>query len=122
MIRFIAISMIFSVCTVGESLFIFNSNEDEARYYEIINEIRCPKCTSGSLSSSNAPISEDLKRKIYELIQEGRSDKEIKDYVVQRYGKDSLYEPDFSDNLFLWLSPAVFLILIAVSVLLIRRR
>ena len=122
MIRFIAISMIFSVYTVGESLFIFNSNEDEARYYEIINEIRCPKCTSGSLSSSNAPISEDLKRKIYELIQEGRSDKEIKDYVVQRYGKDSLYEPDFSDNLFLWLSPAVFLTLIAVSVLLIRRR
>ena len=50
------------------------------------------------------------------------SDKEIKDYVVQRYGKDSLYEPDFSENLFLWLSPAVFLILIAVSVLLIRRR
>ena len=122
MIRFIAIFMILSVYTAGESLFIFNSNEDEARYYEIINEIRCPKCTSGSLSSSNAPISEDLKRKIYELIQEGRSDKEIKDYVVQRYGKDSLYEPDFSDNLFLWLSPAVFLILIAVSVLLIRRR
>ena len=122
MIRFIAISMIFSVYTAGESLFIFNSNDDEARYYEIINEIRCPKCTSGSLSSSNAPISEDLKRKIYELIKEGRSDKEIKDYVVQRYGKDSLYEPDFSDNLFLWLSPAVFLILIAVSVLLIRRR
>ena len=122
MIRFIAIFMIFSVYTAGESLFIFNSNEDEARYYEIINEIRCPKCTSGSLSSSNAPISEDLKRKIYELIQEGRSDKEIKDYVVQRYGEDSLYEPDFSDNLFLWLSPAVFLILIAVSVLLIRRR
>ena len=122
MIRSIAIFMIFSVYTAGESLFIFNSNEDEARYYEIINEIRCPKCTSGSLSSSNAPISEDLKRKIYELIQEGRSDKEIKDYVVQRYGEDSLYEPDFSDNLFLWLSPAVFLILIAVSVLLIRRR
>ena len=114
--------MIFSVYTAGESLFIFNSNEDEARYYEIINEIRCPKCTSGSLSSSNSPISEDLKRKIYELIQEGRSDKEIKDYVVQRYGKDSLYEPDFSDNLFLWLSPAVFLILIAISALLIRRR
>ena len=122
MIRLIAISIIFSVYSNGESLFIYNSDEDEARYYEIINEIRCPKCTSGSLSSSNAPISEDLKRKIYELIQEGRSDKEIKDYVVQRYGKDSLYEPDFSENLFLWLSPIVFLTLIAISVLLMRRR
>ena len=122
MIRLIAISIIFSVYSNGESLFIFNSDVDEARYYEIINEIRCPKCTSGSLSSSNAPISEDLKRKIYELIQEGRSDKEIKDYAVQRYGKDSLYEPDFSENLFLWLSPIVFLTLIAISVLLMRRR
>ena len=122
MIRLIAISIIFSLNSNGESLFIFNSDVDEARYYEIINEIRCPKCTSGSLSSSNAPISEDLKRKIYELIQEGRSDKEIKDYVVQRYGKDSLYEPDFSENLFLWLSPIVFLALIAISVLLMRRR
>ena len=122
MIRLIAISIIFSVYSNGESLFIFNSDVDEARYYEIINEIRCPKCTSGSLSSSNAPISEDLKRKIYELIQEGRSDKEIKDYVVQRYGKDSLYEPDFSENLFLWLSPIVFLTLIAISILLMRRR
>ena len=122
MIRLIAISIIFSLNSNGEYLFIFNSDVDEARYYEIINEIRCPKCTSGSLSSSNAPISEDLKRKIYELIQEGRSDKEIKDYVVQRYGKDSLYEPDFSENLFLWLSPIVFLTLIAISVLLMRRR
>ena len=122
MIKVIAIFMIFSLYAAGEPMFIFNSDEDEARYYEIINEIRCPKCTSGSLSSSNAPISEDLKRKIYELIQEGRSDKEIKDYVVQRYGKDSLYEPDFSENLFLWLSPVVFLVLIAISVLLMRRR
>ena len=120
--RLIAIWIIFSVYSTGEALFIFNSEVDEARYYEIINEIRCPKCTSGSLSSSNAPISEDLKRKIYQLIQEGRSDQEIKDYVVQRYGKDSLYEPDFSENLFLWLSPVVFLILIAISVLLMRRK
>ena len=122
MIRLIAISIIFSVYSTGEALFIFNSDVDEARYYEIINEIRCPKCTSGSLSSSNAPISEDLKRKIYQLIQEGSSDQEIKDYVVQRYGKDSLYEPDFSENLFLWLSPVVFLILIAIGVLLMRRK
>ena len=122
MIRLIAISIIFSVYSTGEALFIFNSDVDEARYYEIINEIRCPKCTSGSLSSSNAPISEDLKRKIYQLIQEGSSDQEIKDYVVQRYGKDSLYEPDFSENLFLWLSPVVFLILITIGVLLMRRK
>ena len=122
MVKLMTLSLIFVTYAFGESLFIFDSTENQDRYYEIINEIRCPKCTSGSLASSNAPISEDLKRKIYELIQEGSSDKEIKDYVVQRYGKDSLYEPDFSENLFLWLSPVVFLVLIAISVLLMRRR
>ena len=101
--------MIFSVYTTGESLFIFNSDDDEARYYEIINEIRCPKCTSGSLSSSNAPISEDLKRKIYELIQEGRSDREIKNYYVEKYGVIILAAPPATGfNLLMWIIPIIF--------------
>ena len=95
---------------------------DRYRYYKIINEVRCPKCTSGSLASSNAPISEDLKKKIFTLIQQGYSDQEIKDYVVERYGKDSLYEPDFNENLILWLSPLFFLIIAVLVALFVRRR
>ena len=122
MVKLMTLSLIFVTYAFGESLFIFDSTENQDRYYEIINEIRCPKCTSGSLASSNAPISEDLKRKIYELIQEGRTNKEIKDYVAQRYGKESLYEPEFSENIILWLGPLIFLILVTSVTLLIRKR
>ena len=122
MAKIILFFLIFSGQLTGDSSQVFNSDEDEYRYYKIINEIRCPKCTSGSLASSNAPISEDLKKKIFTLIQQGYSDQEIKDYVVERYGKDSLYEPDFNENLILWLSPLFFLIIVVLVALFIRRR
>ena len=122
MAKIILFFLMFSGQLAGDTSLVFNSDEDEYRYYKIINEIRCPKCTSGSLASSNAPISEDLKKKIFTLIQQGYSDQEIKDYVVERYGKDSLYEPDFNENLILWLSPLFFLIFIVLVALFVRRR
>ena len=82
------------------------------RFNNLIKDIRCPKCTSGSLSSSNAPISEDLKIKIAEMINENKTDQEIKDYVSSRFGQDSLYEPELNNTTFiLWYSPFVFLLL-----------
>ena len=122
MAKIILFFLIFSGQLTGDTSLVFNSDEDEYRYYKIINEIRCPKCTSGSLASSNAPISEDLKKKIFTLIQQGYSDQEIKVYVVERYGKDSLYEPDFNENLILWLSPLFFLIIVVLVALFVRRR
>ena len=62
---FLLLSMIFSNLTISESLYKFDSAEDEKRFYSLIKEIRCPKCTSGSLASSNAPVSEDIKLYIY---------------------------------------------------------
>ncbi len=64
---FLFFSIIFSSFTLGKSLYDFESVEDEKRFYSLIKEIRCPKCTSGSLASSNAPVSEDIKLKIIEL-------------------------------------------------------
>ena len=72
---FLISSIIFSNFTISESLYKFDSAEDEKRFYSLIKEIRCPKCTSGSLASSNAPVSEDIKSKIIELIKEGKSDR-----------------------------------------------
>ena len=51
-----------------DNLYSFDSEIDEARFNNLIKDIRCPKCTSGSLSSSNAPVSEDLKLKIAQMI------------------------------------------------------
>jgi cytochrome c-type biogenesis protein CcmH len=110
---FLFSTIIFSSFTISESLYKFDNAEDEKRFYSLIKEIRCPKCTSGSLASSNAPVSEDIKSKIIELIKEGKSDQEIKQFLSDRFGNQVLYNPGFSkDTYFLWLAPGLFLILI----------
>ena len=96
----------------SEPIYNFQNAEDEIRFNTLVKEIRCPKCTSGSLASSNAPISQDLKLKIVEMINENKSDEEIKDYVSTRFGVDSLYEPALTeDTYFLWFAPFVLLLI-----------
>ena len=96
----------------SDNLYYFEDEYDENRFNNLIKDIRCPNCTSGSLSSSNAPISEDLKIKIAEMINENKTDQEIKDYVSSRFGQDSLYEPELNNTTYiLWYSPFVFLLL-----------
>ena len=104
--------ILISVNISSDSLYGFENEANEIRFNNLIKDIRCPKCTSGSLSSSNAPISEDLKLKIVSMIQEGKTDQEIKDYVTSRFGKESLYEPEFNNSTYiLWLAPFVVLFL-----------
>ena len=102
--------ILFSIALYSGTLYEFDNEADEIRFNNLIHDIRCPKCTSGSLASSNAPISEDLKLKIAEMINIKKTDSEIKEYVVSRFGKESLYEPQLNkDTFILWFSP--FLIL-----------
>ena len=111
--RYLYIFLAFlSINISSDNLYYFEDENDETRFNNLIKDIRCPKCTSGSLSSSNAPISEDLKIKIAEMINENKTDQEIKDYVSSRFGKDSLYEPELNKNTYiLWYSPFAFLLL-----------
>ena len=105
----------------SEPIYNFQNAEDEIRFNTLVKEIRCPKCTSGSLASSNAPISQDLKLKIVEMINENKSDREIKDYVSTRFGVDSLYEPALTeDTYFLWFAPFI-LLLITLLVFFLRK-
>ena len=101
-----------SLNAFSDTLYNFTDESQEIRFNNLIKDIRCPKCTSGSLSSSNAPISEDLKLKIVDMIKENKTDQEIKEYVASRFGKESLYEPDFNKSTyFLWFSPFILLFL-----------
>ena len=98
----------FSLTIFSGTIYEFTNDEDEKRFNDLIKDIRCPKCTFGSLSSSNAPVSEDLKLKIAEMVRENKTDNEIKNYVASRFGKESLYEPELSKGTYLlWFSPFV---------------
>ena len=59
----------FSLTIFSGTIYEFTNDEDEKRFNDLIKDIRCPKCTFGSLSSSNAPVSEDLKLKIAEMVR-----------------------------------------------------
>ena len=114
--------ILISVNISSDSLYGLENEANEIRFNNLIKDIRCPKCTSGSLSSSNAPISEDLKLKIVSMIQEGKTDQEIKDYVTSRFGKESLYEPEFNNSTYiLWLAPFVVLFL-ALFIFIFRKK
>ena len=117
----LSLILFVSVNLFSEPIYNFQNAEDEIRFNTLVKEIRCPKCTSGSLASSNAPISQDLKLKIVEMINENKSDQEIKDYVSTRFGVDSLYEPALTeDTYFLWFAPFI-LLLITLLVFFLRK-
>jgi len=94
----------------ADAIYEFDNSVKEKRFYSLISEIRCPKCTSGSIASSDVPVSRDLKQKVYELILAGSTDKEIKTYVTDRFGASSDYKPALEGaNYLLWFGPFIFL-------------
>ncbi len=94
--------------------------EDEVtrqRYLSFIEEMRCPKCQNQNLAGSDSPIAADLRRELYLLLEDGKSDKEIVDFMVARYGDYVLYRPPMkSSTVLLWALPATLLLLGGVVV------
>lgn len=102
----------------------FDNETQHERYQHFIEEMRCPKCQNQNLAGSDAPIANDLRHELQRLLKEGKSDREITDYMVSRYGEFILYEPPFDKKTAaLWLAPLAFLIIgIGVLIKIARRR
>ena len=91
----------------------------QARYEEIISEVRCLQCQNESLKDSNAFLAVDLRREIRRLLSEGKTNAEIYDFLVQRYGEFALYRPRMSGKtMLLWLAP---LLLVAAGAVVVVR-
>lgn len=90
----------------------FDSDTDAERFAQLAEDLRCPKCQNQNLADSDAPVAADLRDKVYQLLQEGKSDDEVVNYLVARYGDFVRYKPPFRlDTLLLWLSPVILLLL-----------
>ncbi len=102
----------------------FDSETDRQRYQSFIDELRCPKCQNQNLAGSDSPIAKDLRDQVYRMIKEGRADKEITDFLVERYGDYVLYRPPLkAATLALWLGPVVVLLLgIIILIWVLRQR
>jgi len=102
---------------------IFTDPEQEARYQQLTLELRCLVCQNQNLADSDAPLAQDLRQEIYNMMQAGRTDDEIKQFLIDRYGDIVIYMPPVKSNtLVLWLMPAVLLFGGALVVLLVVRK
>ena len=102
-----------------------NNPKVEARLADISHELRCLVCQNESLASSHAELAEDLRREVRELIVQGKSDPEIKTFLVDRYGDFVLYRPEVKPLTWvLWFGPFVlfFIAAIALGVYLRQRK
>jgi cytochrome c-type biogenesis protein CcmH len=95
---------------------VFDDAAQEERYNALTLELRCTVCQNQSLADSDAPLAQDLRAEIYEMMMAGRSDDEIKTFMIERYGDFVLYRPPMQGNtLALWILP-IFLLLVGAVI------
>ena len=94
----------------------FDNPRQEAQYRALIEEFRCPKCQNQNLAGSDAPIAQDLKQKTYNMVKDGRSDAEIRQYMNERYGDFISYKPPVRPSTWiLWFFPPVLLVFVMLA-------
>jgi cytochrome c-type biogenesis protein CcmH len=96
----------------------------EARLKALAEELRCLVCQNQTIADSNAPLAVDLRNQIRGQIGQGRSDEQIRDYMVERYGDFVLYRPRFHANTaLLWLAPPLLVLGgLGAFIVVVRRR
>ena len=101
----------------------FHNAVEEKRFHALVAELRCVMCQNQSLADSNAQIAVDLRREVLQLMREGRSDQEVRDFLVARYGEFVLYRPKMgAKTALLWFGPLLLAIGAGLSVLMLIRR
>jgi cytochrome c-type biogenesis protein CcmH len=118
-LRGIRFSLLFAAALCATSAFAqkasdpaplqFNNTAEEQRFHDLVAELRCVMCQNQSLADSNAQIAVDLRHEVLDLMREGRSDAEVRDFLVARYGEFVLYRPRVSGTTWLlWFGPLLF--------------
>jgi cytochrome c-type biogenesis protein CcmH len=97
---------------------------DIERFKNLTQELRCQKCQNQTIWDSKAGLADDMKRLVRNQMKQGKSDEEIVDFMVTRYGDFIRYKPSFStQNMLLWVGPFILLIIgIAMLLFQIRKR
>lgn len=90
----------------------FTSPQQESDYHQLTQSLRCPQCQNNNIADSNATIAVDMRGKVFELLQEGKSKNDVVDYMVARYGNFVTYDPPMTaSTLVLWIAPLLLVLL-----------
>ena len=97
--------------------------EQQSLYRKLLEEVRCMVCQNQNLKDSNAPLAKDMRRELRRMVEEGASEADVKQFLLDRYGDYALYRPRLAPNtLVLWAGPGVLLIVALGSLALVIRR
>ncbi len=103
--------------------FVFDTPQDEQRFKKLSAELRCLVCQNQNLADSNAELAMDLRREVYNMIKAGKSDTDIIDFMVERYGDFVLYRPPVKPVTYmLWIGPLILFVIGAVVLIMFVRR
>jgi len=107
----VSMSAIAQSTSVQEPL-VFTNQQQQARFNKLTEELRCLVCQNQNLADSDAPLAHDLRREVHEMVLAGRTNEQIKQFLVTRYGDFVLYRPPVQKNTYLlWLGPLVLLLI-----------
>ncbi|MBW8822898.1 MAG: cytochrome c-type biogenesis protein CcmH [Xanthomonadales bacterium] len=96
---------------------VFKDVAEEQRFHALTGELRCVMCQNQSLADSNAMVARDLRREVLGLMHDGKSDAEIKQFLVQRYGEFVLYRPRMERATWLlWFGPLALVLIAGMAV------
>ncbi len=108
--------LIVSFSTVAQSTsvqepLVFANQQQQQRFDKLTQELRCLVCQNQNLADSDAPLAHDLRREVHQMLLAGRTNEQIKQFLVQRYGDFVLYRPPVQKNTYLlWLAPLMLLL------------
>lgn len=103
----------------GVEIQTFDNAQQQQQYKKLIDELRCLVCQNQNLADSDAELAQDLRKKVADMIASNKTEDEIIEYMVARYGDFVLYRPPFKlQTLLLWLGP--FLILVIAVLVLVK--
>ena len=112
------ISLCLGLANAREAVPLAEDPTVEARLVHISQELRCLVCQNESLASSRAELADDLRREVRDLIRSNKSDQEIKDFLVSRYGDFVLYRPEVKPLTWvLWFGPFIVLLIAGIFLL-----
>ncbi|MCQ8104695.1 cytochrome c-type biogenesis protein CcmH [Methylomonas sp. SURF-2] len=101
----------------------FDDPAREQAYQTLISELRCLVCQNQTIADSNADLAKDLRQQVYDMLQQGKSQQDVVDFMTQRYGDFVMYRPAFGiKTALLWLGPIVFLLIGIVTVVVLARQ
>ncbi|MBE1161313.1 cytochrome c-type biogenesis protein [Dyella acidiphila] len=124
MLRAWRIALVFALLAIATAVAAqaidplpFRDHAEELRFQHLTSELRCLVCQDENLADSNADFARDLRHKVFELMQQGKSDAEIKQYLVDRYSEFVLYDPPVNAGTWLlWFGPLLILLAGGVAV------